>query len=92
MTVYESVVEIRNIIKFRKSGLPAEGDCNEKSADVKVLKIKVVSTTKPNESNEVNISATAETHYELIIINLPLRERKSHNSRFRLSRTLSLIS
>ena len=37
MTVYESVVEIRNSIKFRKSGLPSEGDCNEKSADVKVL-------------------------------------------------------
>lgn len=76
MKVYESVVEIRNSNKFRKWSLPAEGDCNEKSADVKVLKIKVVSPTKPNESNEVNLSAAAEIQYEPTVFNLPLRERK----------------
>lgn len=76
MGVYESVVEIWNSIKFRKSGLPAEGDCNEKSADVKVLKIKVVSPTKTNESNEVNLFAATEIHYEPTVFNFSLRERK----------------
>lgn len=77
MAVYESVFEIRNCIKLRKSGLKAEGDCNDKPADVKVLQIKVVSPTKLNESNEVNLSAAAEIQYEPTVFNLPLRERKN---------------